>query len=129
MPARPGEPSYYTLAKLQRRASSCISLVDLKTGDPETRRLIRSHVMLGKNRTKSYHAKRRSVMASGTRGDVPSIASPISPDELINASYSVMRRRVGSDISFANFPVEIGPAKWGDLLRCQFFFLTIPRIL
>ncbi|CZR65804.1 uncharacterized protein PAC_15704 [Phialocephala subalpina] len=90
---------------------------DVKKADPETRKLIRSHVMLGKNRLKARRSKPREKVSSEVTVDFPSQDSRVPLDRVLDACHSVVPRRVGSDLSFANFAIEIKPAKWRNVIR------------
>jgi hypothetical protein len=83
-------------------------------GDPATRRLIRRHVMLGKNKNKPRPSKRRTPQYWDT---VPVWDS--SKDlKAVHDHFSVIPRRVGSDWSFTQLADEIEPAALGDILKC-----------
>ncbi|KAF8847826.1 hypothetical protein BDZ45DRAFT_307962 [Acephala macrosclerotiorum] len=99
---------------------------DVKKANPETRKLIRSHVMLGKNRTKSSQAKRRKVTTSRVRINDHDQTASTPLDEVIDACRSAIPRRVSSDLSFTNFAVELEPATWGDIIK---FFTISLRIM
>jgi hypothetical protein len=83
-------------------------------GDPATRRLIRRHVMLGKNKNKPRPSKRRTPQSWDT---LPAWDS--SKDlSAVHDHFSVIPRRVGSDWSFTQLADEIEPAALGDILKC-----------
>ncbi|KUJ07498.1 uncharacterized protein LY89DRAFT_725657 [Mollisia scopiformis] len=95
---------------------------DTQKADPETRKLIRSQVMRGKNRIKTPRAKRQSPTSWGFMVD-PAHNPHVSSDRLIEACYSFVPRRVGSDHSCAQFSDEVDPAMFGDLI--QFATITM----
>ncbi|RDW60131.1 hypothetical protein BP5796_11737 [Coleophoma crateriformis] len=86
----------------------------------KTRRLIRSHVMLGKNLGKSQPAKRRSPK------DLPKESGDIViSNDGLEALFGVLVRtfrssipnRVGSDWSFIQFADTVQPSTLADLLK------------
>ena len=90
-----------------------------KKADPETQKLIRSQVMMGKNRGKSHRAKGRratswAVAVDSKRGP------PVPLDTFIEAYNSAIPGRVGSDLSLGGFAAEMDTAAFGDVLRCAF---------
>ncbi|KIX02149.1 uncharacterized protein Z518_08088 [Rhinocladiella mackenziei CBS 650.93] len=93
-----------------------IVTTDVKKADPETRKLIRSQVMMGQNRGKSRRAKQRratswAVMVDSKRGP------PEPLDTFVDAYHSAIPGRVGSDLSFAEFAAEMDSAAFGDVMR------------
>lgn len=81
--------------------------------DANTRKLIRSHVMLGKNqKKKKLHAKRGDILTSYDNSSDPSRA-------LSNASSFLIPNKVGSDLSFAKFADSIKPSMIRDVIKCK----------
>jgi hypothetical protein len=81
--------------------------------------------MLGKNRTKSHHAKRQRVTSRTVM--VEPIQRPQVPlDKLMETWHSVIPRKVGSDLSFAKFADEIEPAIFEDIVKCQSLSIDMP---
>ncbi len=90
-----------------------------KKADPETQNLIRSQVMMGKNRGKSHRAKGRratswAVVVDSKRGP------PVPLDTFIEAYNSAIPGRVGSDLSLVQFAAKLDSAAFGEVLRCAF---------
>ena len=84
-------------------------------GDAETRKLIRSHVMLGKNKGKPRPTKRKPSSASETWS-----AQTSAEDVFIVQEYfSIVPNRVGSDWSFTHLADEIEPATLANVLKCK----------
>jgi hypothetical protein len=83
------------------------------TSSSPTRRLIRSHVMLGKNKGRPRPIKRRNPFPQRISMAWESTAGGI-PDHLVSVP-----RRVGSDWSFTRLADEIEPAALADILRCK----------
>ena len=94
--------------------------------DPEVRKLIRSHVMLGKNQGKTRCSRRR---------EASNVADKSSPDEdlgapsasFITASHSVIPPKIGSDLSTIRFADAVEPSKVEFLLRCELISLPHPH--
>lgn len=86
--------------------------------EPAKRKLIRKHVMLGKNLGKRRKAK-------PTSPEFPSTSDSSSGDQnetlglLIKMHYSMIPNKVGSDLSFTHFAVAAEPPLLHDLLRCK----------
>ncbi|KAF6233984.1 hypothetical protein HO173_007814 [Letharia columbiana] len=84
--------------------------------DPEVRKLIRSHVMLGKNQGKTRCSRRR---------EASNVADKSSPNEdlgapsasFITASHSVIPPKIGSDLSTIRFADAVEPSKVEFVLR------------
>lgn len=98
----------------------------LKEDDPEMRKLIRSHVMLGKNRGKSRPAKRKKPPVWEV---VPAPGSYDGSSVMIQVSDSVIPSRVGSDLSFVHFADKIEPSTIADILKCKLISTLHPRLL
>ncbi|RYP61966.1 hypothetical protein DL770_009667 [Monosporascus sp. CRB-9-2] len=82
---------------------------DVRKPDPELRKFIRSHVMMGKNRGKTLRPRKR---ASKAIRDPPLIcdddpAGP--PGSSITGPHSVIPRKVGSDLSTVRFADVVDP--------------------
>ncbi|RDW81822.1 hypothetical protein BP6252_02934 [Coleophoma cylindrospora] len=79
--------------------------------DPKTRKLIRSHVMLGKNiATKKHPTKHRRGTACGKDSTDPSEPS-------MKPCCFPIPRKVGSDLSFARFPDSIEASSVVDIIQ------------
>ncbi|KAL1849890.1 hypothetical protein VTK73DRAFT_9792 [Phialemonium thermophilum] len=96
--------------------------------DPETRRLIRSHVMRGRNRGRP--GRSNVPDPSSTDIDAPS-HSPRddqpdgartggSESTLVGICQSMIPPRVGTDISLTRFADDIAPSSFGDILKFSF---------
>ncbi|KAK9420521.1 putative Transcription factor domain-containing protein [Seiridium unicorne] len=87
--------------------------------EPAKRKLIRKHVMLGKNRGKTRKgmslgaadAWRSEELNGGRDGD---------PGLLINMRYSSIPNKIGSDFSFTQFAAAVEPPAVHDLIRFSF---------
>lgn len=113
--------------------------------NPETRLLIRSHVMRGKNRDKSAQVKRRlersaivnvveqnsrsragassTVMIRGHSLLVPKCdRSAGSASNTVTAATqsSIIPVRVGTELSFTSFAIEMHPALFEKIGKCKF---------
>ncbi|KAI1376392.1 hypothetical protein F4677DRAFT_445647 [Hypoxylon crocopeplum] len=78
-----------------------------KPEDPEMRKFIRSHVMIGKNRGKTLRPKNKKAVDSSVVPD-PSESSSSPGDEhtagpLVRTSPRIIPRKVGSDLSLIRF--------------------------
>ncbi|OAG45530.1 hypothetical protein AYO21_00166 [Fonsecaea monophora] len=90
-----------------------VSAGTTKKNDAQTRKLIRSHVMLGKNLGKSRRARPKDTLPweaepawdSSTGGKVP-----------IQQSSSIIPKKVGSEWSFTQLADEIEPSAITDIL-------------
>ncbi|RDW84448.1 hypothetical protein BP6252_02038 [Coleophoma cylindrospora] len=104
----------------KRSGNPFIVSTGMEKVDSKTRRLIRSHVMLGKNVGKSQPAKRRSPKDPPKKsGDI--VSSNDGPEDplgvLVRTSRSSIPNRVGSDLSFIQFADTVQPATLADLLK------------
>ncbi|KIX95516.1 uncharacterized protein Z520_08636 [Fonsecaea multimorphosa CBS 102226] len=102
-----------------------IVTTDVSKADAETQRLIRSQVMRGKNRGKSLRAKQRrstswAVEVDSKRG------APEPLKTFVDAYYSAIPGKVGSDLSSIELAAEMDPAAFGDVVR---FFDMAARAL
>jgi hypothetical protein len=84
-------------------------------GDAATRKLIRSHVMLGKNKGKPRPSKRTRLLPWET---VPAWSSSENVS-VVQGQFSVVPKRVGSDWSFIQLADEIEPAALAEILKCM----------
>jgi hypothetical protein len=100
---------------------------DVKKADPETRKLIRSHVMQGKNRAKSRPAKQPSVESRAIMVDPNQTPRVVSLEEIVETCHSFIPKRVGTDLSLTKFAAEITPAMFGDVVHCQSLPITTPK--
>jgi hypothetical protein len=96
-----------THVKLSLPDRPFIGFTGAKKTDPETRRLIRSHVMLGKNCKSNRHGK-AGVTESD---DQPASAYPVIP---------AIPRRIGSDLTFTTFPDKIDALAAVEALKRMF---------
>ncbi len=100
-----------------------IVATDVKKVDRDTRKFIRSHVMLGKNQGKSrksrYARRTQPVSLEATPN------SSTSPDELLDpsscTSCSTIPDKVGSEISFICFADTMQPYMAEVVLNCRCF--------
>ena len=86
--------------------------------DPQKRKLIRRHVMLGKNKGKSRPTTIRKPLPWEVVLELDSIdlegSSPIR-----NSTFPAIPRRVGTDWSFTELAGEIEPSALADILHCK----------
>ena len=87
--------------------------------EPAKRKLIRKHVMLGKNRGKSRKVKPVKTENPSTSGSSNGGYDDGTPGLSIKLRYSLIPNRVGSDLSFTHFAVAVEPPLLHDLLRCK----------
>lgn len=79
-----------------------------KKANSETRKLIRSHVMLGKNLGRKLQRPARAKSKTSTDQEGWELAL-----------LRTIPQRVGSDISFVPFADKVDPALASDLLICK----------
>ncbi|KIX92143.1 uncharacterized protein Z520_12136 [Fonsecaea multimorphosa CBS 102226] len=84
-----------------------------KRDDAQTRKLIRSHVMLGKNLGKSRRAKPKDPLP---RDAEPSWDSSGGGEATTQQSSSIIPKKVGSEWSFTQLAAEIEPSAIADIL-------------
>lgn len=88
--------------------------------DSAKRKLIRHHVMLGKNKGKSRKATRNAT----SRGSDHHCTGDSDGDPegtlrlMMNVRWSSVPKRVGSDLSFTRFAAAVYPPFIHDLLKC-----------
>lgn len=86
---------------------------DAKKTDSESRKLIRSHVMLGKNSKRGKRSKTRDHEMMGAVADYVNRAA-------FAMSYPLaIPQKVGSDVSFSTFPDRIDPQAAAEALKCK----------
>ena len=85
----------------------------------ETRKVIRSHVMLGKNRGKKpkAHAATRSRDSTASNRDTRARKVPSDP-ESENAVVPIPAK-VGSEVTFTEFPNEVGLEMLDAVRTCK----------
>ena len=86
--------------------------------DPEARKLIRSHVMLGKNQGKTLRSKRRQARESADISS-PNEEFGDSSGSLIAASESVIFPKIGSDLTTVRFADAVEPYMIDIILQCE----------
>ncbi|KAK9791481.1 putative Transcription factor domain-containing protein [Seiridium cardinale] len=87
--------------------------------EPAKRKLIRKHVMLGKNRGKTR--KGMSLGAAHARSfEEPNGDPDGDPGLLVNMRYSLIPSKIGSDFSFTQFAAAVEPPVVHDLIRFSF---------
>ena len=95
--------------------------------DPEVRKLIRSHVMLGKNQGKTRRPRKREVMNSVDKSSHDQDLGRSSESSII-ASHSVIPPKVGSNLSTVQFAEAVEPEKVEVVLRCELRSLPTPTV-
>ncbi|KAK6064269.1 hypothetical protein SCUP515_11867 [Seiridium cupressi] len=87
--------------------------------EPAKRKLIRKHVMLGKNRGKTR--KGMSLGAAHARSfEEPNRDPDGDLGLLVNMRYSLIPSKIGSDFSFTQFAAVVEPPVVHDLIRFSF---------
>jgi hypothetical protein len=94
-----------------------IVTTDVKKAGSETQKLVRSQVMMGKNRGKSHRAKQRKATSWAVMVDSKQ-DPPVPLDAFVEAYNSAIPRRVGSDLSFVEFATEMDSAAFGNVMSC-----------
>lgn len=89
-------------------------------GKTETgkRKLIRKHVMLGKNRGKCRNVKAVKPVATREH-EGPSEDQDGAAGLLIKMRYSTIPNKVGSELSFTQFAAAVEPPLLHDVLKCK----------
>ncbi|KAE8415068.1 hypothetical protein BDV36DRAFT_263538 [Aspergillus pseudocaelatus] len=87
--------------------------------DPDTRKLIRSHVMLGKNQGKSRRSGRddRAELEHDETCNAKSRTLRKQPGPLVKRPPSIIPQRVGSEVSLLQFADTVEPALAVDIVR------------
>ncbi|RYP02083.1 hypothetical protein DL764_005964 [Monosporascus ibericus] len=105
--------------KRQGAMMSFVVSTGVEKPDPELRKFIRSHVMLGKNRGKTLRPRRREPKAIPVGDSSPSsegdTREPSCPS--LSASHSIIPRKVGSDLATARFADTVEPYAVEVVLR------------
>jgi len=90
----------------------------LEKPDPEVRKLIRSHVMLGKNQGKTRRPKRREARVLADKSSsVTDLGGPSG--SLITASHTVVPPKIGSDLLTIRFADAVEPYMVEIFLQCE----------
>lgn len=84
---------------------------------PDKRKLIRQHVMLGKNRgkTRKGTGKTNASSVTETNKDVQDGSSEL----VMKMKYPRIPDRVGNELSFTQFAAPVEPPLMQDLLKCE----------
>ena len=80
----------------------------VKNEDPATRKMVRSHAMIGKNRGKSRSVPQKPHMINQTT----------NPQADPDAAF-VIPRKVGSDLSLIRFADSVDPTLVEVVLKCK----------
>lgn len=86
---------------------------DTRKADPKTRKLIRSHVMQGKNRVKV----RRKPQDFVEKDDLPEVLASAADDRSV--VLSTIPRPICSDLSTIPFADDVEAAQVADVLACE----------
>lgn len=78
-----------------------VNSTSIDKADPETRKLIRSHCMLGKNRGKILHSRRKPKR------------------EILVEATSAVPNKLGSELSLLQFADSIEPSTLWEVLLCE----------
>lgn len=89
---------------------------DVQKTDAKTRKLIRSHVMLGKNRGKRRANKKRATerQQHDVCETIPAAPAPADDD-----TRSVVPAKVGSEISLLRLAASVDPGLLRHFFKCQ----------
>lgn len=94
-----------------------------KKPDPELRKLIRSHVMKGKNRGRILRPKYKIIADSGSIVDpkdtIPSSDDVSTDNSPVSARLVTIPRKVGSDISLTRFADTIEDSTASVIIQCK----------
>lgn len=93
--------------------STCVK----DTKDPKTRKLIRRHVMLGKNSGKTRRYKPETLPAS--EGDTNPLGTPSQLDSLIKNLHDSGLRRTVSCLPQGHFAGIVGTRMLQDIFDCE----------
>ncbi|KAI1773952.1 hypothetical protein F4818DRAFT_420316 [Hypoxylon cercidicola] len=92
-----------------------------KKPDPEVRRFIRSHVMIGKNRGKTLLPRKKKKAGPSTavdsNGDNSTLDRECSEASLATATLDIIPQKVGSDLSFIHFADRIDESAIAVILQ------------
>jgi hypothetical protein len=94
--------------------------------EPAKRKLIRKHVMLGRNRGKARKVKPIKTATSCNLEDSDGKQDGAA-GLLIKMRYSMIPNKVGSELSFTQFAAAVEPSIVQDILKCR--LTTLQRIL
>lgn len=101
-----------------------------KKPDPESRKLIRSHVMLGKNRGRTLRPRPNKIIELSGTEDSNEGSSSLGEHvggSLVEESLSIIPRKVGSDLSFIQFADTIEESTVAVILQCKPHLLDDPH--
>ena len=93
--------------------------------DADARRLIRSHVMLGKNQGKTRRPRKREARNSADQSSHDEDLGG-STESSITASHCVIPPKIGSELSLIQFADAVEPYKVEVVLRCKLISLPSP---
>lgn len=89
----------------------------MNKADPEMRKLIRSHCMLGRNRGRILHSRRKP------KKTVVPASEPVIEKLLdLKAAASAVPNKLGSELSLLRFADSVEPSTLWKLLKC----MTLP---
>ena len=97
---------------------------------PEARKLIRSHVMLGKNQGKiwSPQRKRREGRKSADKSSSDQTPDRQPSGSLITLSHSAIPPKIGSDLSTVRFADAVEPCVVEVVFRCNLIPSSFPTL-
>ena len=102
---------------------------------PEARKLIRSHVMLGKNQGKTWPPRRREARKSAETSSPDETPDRQPSGSLITPSHSTVPPKIGSDLSTVRFADAVEPCVVEVVFRCNLILsssfptLSLPSML
>jgi len=88
--------------------------------EPAKRKLIRRHVMMGKNRGKSRSVKPLRTAASCNSEASNREDQDETPGLTIKMHHFMIPDKVGTDLSFTQFAATVEPVLLHDILKCRF---------
>ena len=96
---------------------------------PEARKLIRSHVMLGKNQGKTWPPRRREARESADKFSSDETPGRRPSGSSITLSHSVIPPKIGSDLSTVQFADAVEPSLVEVVFRCKLIPSFFPLML
>jgi hypothetical protein len=80
----------------------------MNKADPDMRKLIRSHCMLGKNRGRILHSRRK-----------PKTVVPVSEPAQKLLDLEAVPNKLGSELSLLRFADSVEPSTLWEVLKCK----------
>lgn len=83
--------------------------------DPSKRKLIRKHVMVGKNRGKGRQMNKKTPRDLGSSDTLHQDESAL----VFKMRYPSIPNKVGNELSFTKFAATVEPVLLQEMLRCK----------